>query len=81
METSARPATPALHWVIAAAAILWNAIGPTDYLMSKTRNDAYFEAMMPGVDPQLLYDYADAFPLLVQIGWVIVDNFQESVPD
>ncbi len=71
MDTITRPATPALHWVIAVAATLWNAIGPTDYLMSKTRNDAYFEAMMPGVDPQVLYDYADAFPLLIQVSWAV----------
>jgi len=71
MDTIARPATPALHWVIAVAATLWNAIGPTDYLMSKTRNDAYFNAMMPGVDPQVIYDYSDSFPLLIQVGWAV----------
>ena len=71
MNETQRAATPVLHWVIAIAATLWNLIGPVDYFMSKTRNDAYMQAMMPGVDPQAVYAYTDSFPLLIQVGWAI----------
>lgn len=71
MNDEPRAATPGMHWVIAIAATLWNLIGPIDYFMSKTRNDAYMQAMMPGVDPQAIYDYTNSFPLLIQIGWAV----------
>jgi hypothetical protein len=71
MNETMRAPTPVLHWVIAVAATLWNLIGPVDYLMTKTRNDAYMAAMLPGVDPQVIYAYTDGFPLLIQVGWAV----------
>ncbi len=69
MDNVARPATPAHFWVVAVLATLWNLIGPTDYLMTRSRNDEWINMMMPGVDPQAVYSWVEAMPIWSQIGW------------
>jgi len=34
-------------WVIGAVALLWNAMGAMDYVMTQTRNEAYMSAFAP----------------------------------
>ena len=65
--TAAR--APAQLWVVGILALMWNAFGAYDYLMSRTHNDAYLRRMMPGTDPALAWAYMDSYPLLASIGW------------
>jgi len=53
--------TPWHLWVIGAIAVLWNAMGAFDYVMTETRNAAYMSAFTP---EQLAFFYR--LP-----GWVI----------
>ena len=63
-------ARPPIHlWIVGGLATLWNIIGPTDYLMTRMRNDAWIEMGMPGVDPQIVYGYIDNMPIWSHIGW------------
>lgn len=39
--------TPWHLWVIGVVALLWNAIGAMDYVMTETRNEAYMAAFTP----------------------------------
>ncbi len=61
--------TPVHLWIVGIVALLWNLIGVTDYVMTRTRNDDYFRSVMPSLDPQLIYAYIDSMPLLAAIGW------------
>ena len=61
--------TPAHLWIVGALALLWNAFGAVDYLMTRLRNTDYFASMMPGVDPNALLAWIDAFPVWAQFGW------------
>lgn len=54
MGIMGRPATPWHLWVIGILALLWNAFGAYDYLMTQTRNEAYMSAFTPD---QLEYFY------------------------
>ena len=65
----ARARTPAHLWIVGALATLWNGFGAYDYLMTRMRNTDYFEGMMPGVDPNAMLAWVDAFPLYAQFGW------------
>lgn len=56
-------------WIVGIAATLWNLIGPTDYLMTRLRQDSWIEMGMPGVDPQIVYSYIDSMPIWSHIGW------------
>ena len=40
METTR---TPIHLWIVGGIATLWNCIGPTDYLMTRLRQDAWIE--------------------------------------
>ncbi len=63
-------ATRPIHlWIVGVAALLWNLIGPTDYLMTRLRQDSWIEMGMPGVDPQIVYRYIDSMPIWSHIGW------------
>lgn len=60
-ESLTNPSPRWYFWVIAIVAVLWNAMGAVDYLMTQTRNETYMSQFSP---EQLEYFYA--FP-----GWAI----------
>ena len=68
LETTERaPARVPLHlWIIGVVALLWNAVGAYDYLMTQTRNEAYMSQFTP---EQL--DYFYGFPAWVVATWAI----------
>jgi len=68
MDT-AHSKTPIHLWIVGLVALLWNCIGPIDYLMTRLRQDSWIEMGMPGVDPQIVYSYIDSMPIWSQIGW------------
>ena len=53
-------------WVIAVVAILWNAIGALDYVMTQTRNETYMAQFTP---EQLEYFYG--FPSWAIAAWAV----------
>lgn len=61
--------TPLHLWIVGVVAALWNAIGAADYTMTRMQNDDYFRAVMPGIEPSVIYAYIDAMPILAQAGW------------
>jgi len=68
--TQSRPGptsrTPRHLWVIGIVALLWNAIGAFDYLMTQTRNAAYMGAFPP---EQLAFFYG--LPMWVTAAWAL----------
>jgi len=59
-----------LHlWIVGALALIWNAIGCYDYLMTRMRNTDYLANMMPDVNPSVMLAWVDAFPMYAQVGW------------
>jgi hypothetical protein len=69
MQDMVQARTPAHLWIVGGLATLWNAFGAYDYLMTRMRNTDYFASMMPGVDPNAILAWVDAFPLYAQVGW------------
>lgn len=61
--------TPVHLWIVGVLALLWNAFGCYDYLMTKTRNLDYFRSMAPDSDPQAMLAWVEAFPIYAQFGW------------
>ena len=59
-----KQSTPWHLWVIGAVSLLWNGFGGFDYVMTKTRNEAYLE---PFNEEQLEFFFN--FPLIANIGW------------
>ena len=53
-------------WVIGVVALLWNAMGALDYVMTQTRNEEYMSNFTPG---QLSFFYG--FPAWVDAAWAI----------
>lgn len=64
-----RPRVPIHLWVVGGLALLWNAFGAYDYLMTRTQGAAYIRSMMPGIDADRMMAYIDAFPIWASIGW------------
>lgn len=68
--TQSRPgparSTPWHVWVVGIIALLWNAIGAFDYLMTQTRNPSYMGAFPP---EQLAWFYG--LPAWVVAAWAI----------
>jgi hypothetical protein len=62
--TSASPRLRWHFWVIGIVALLWNAFGALDYVMTQTRNEAYMSAFTP---EQLEYFYS--FPAWAVASW------------
>jgi ribose/xylose/arabinose/galactoside ABC-type transport system permease subunit len=66
--TQSRPGptrrAPRLLWVVGIIALLWNAIGAFDYLMTQTRNPSYMSAFPP---EQLAWFYG--LPAWVVAAW------------
>ena len=69
MDNAARDRTPVHLWIVGALALLWNAFGCYDYLMTRLRNTDYLAGMMPTVDPNAVLAWIDAFPIWAQFGW------------
>lgn len=63
---STRPRTPWHLWVVGILALLWNAMGAFDYLMTQTKNEAYMGQFSP---EQLEFFYG--FPAWVVSAWAI----------
>jgi hypothetical protein len=61
-----RAKTPWHLWAVGIVALLWNAVGAFDYLMTQTRNEMYMSAFTP---EQLEYFYA--FPSWAVAAWAI----------
>ena len=69
MQQAVSARAPAHLWVTGVLALLWNAFGCYDYLMSRMHNVDYLKSMMPTVDPAVAYGYMDSMPLYAAIGW------------
>ena len=69
MQDTVQSRTPMHLWIVGGLALLWNAIGCYDYVMTRMRNTDYFEKMMPEVDPQAMLAWVDGFPIWAQFGW------------
>ncbi len=62
---------PVHLWVVGVLALMWNAIGVTDYVMMRSRNEAYFRSVMPDLNLGAALAYMDSMPLLAAIGWAL----------
>ena len=69
MEEAIERRVPVHLWVVGILGTLWNGFGAYDYLMTRMRNTDYFASMMPGVDPNAILAWVDAFPIWAQFGW------------
>ena len=69
MARAAERPTPVHLWIVGIVAVLWNAIGAYDYLMTRRRDTEYLQTMMPNVDPATILSWIDSFPIWAQIGW------------
>ena len=68
MQDGGSARTPVHIWIVGILALLWNAIGCYDYLMTRMRNTDYLASMMPEVDPNAMLAWVDAFPIWAQFG-------------
>ncbi len=59
-------ATPRHLWVVGVIAVLWNAFGAMDYVMTQTQNEGYMSSFTP---EQLEFFYG--FPTWVVAAWAI----------
>lgn len=66
IPTSKPQGTPKHLWVVGVLALLWNAMGAVDYLMTETKNEAYMSQFTP---EQLEYFYG--FPVWLVAVWAI----------
>jgi len=69
MQQAVTARTPMHLWVVGFLSLLWNGFGAYDYLMTRMRDADYLASAMPGVDPNAILAWIDAFPLWAQIGW------------
>jgi hypothetical protein len=69
MATTATYRTPVHIWIVGLLSLLWNCFGCYDYLMTRMRNADYIASAMPGINPNAVFAWIDAFPLYAQIGW------------
>ena len=58
---------PKSLYVVGTLALLWNAFGGYDYIMTRLRDMDHLASM--GGDPNELLAYIDSFPIWAQIGW------------
>ena len=66
-ETATTPAaTPKHLWIVGVLALLWNAMGAFDYLMTQTENEAYMGQFTP---EQLEFFYG--FPTWLVAFWAL----------
>jgi hypothetical protein len=71
LEETMAPGTtaPKSLYVVGVLALLWNAFGCYDYIMTRLRDTDYLASMMPTVDPNAMLAWVDAFPIWAQFGW------------
>lgn len=69
MEQLQGAKAPVHLWIVGLVSLLWNSFGCYDYLMTRARNTDYLSSAMPGVDPKVMLDYVDSFPMIAQVGW------------
>jgi hypothetical protein len=70
MATNAdQRSTPVHLWIVGILALLWNAYGCYDYLMTRLRDTHYLKSMMPDTDPNAMLSYIDSFPIWASFGW------------
>lgn len=69
IDTRGGRAVPMHLWIVGGLALLWNAFGCYDYLMTRMRNTDYLASMMPDVDPNQMLAYVDSYPIWAQFGW------------
>src|SRR6185503_16646809 len=69
LATTAR--APTHLWIVGILALLWNALGCVDYLMTRMRNTDYLTTVMPKVDPNAMLAWVDGFPIWAQSGWAL----------
>ena len=62
-------AVPTHLWIVGVLALIWNAFGAYDYLMTRMHNTDYLRSMMPGVDPAVALAYVDSMGMVAAIGW------------
>ena len=67
MENAVSERTPMHLWVVGGLAVLWNAFGSIDYLMTRLRNLDWLS--QGGGDPQAMLAWVDSFPIWAQFGW------------
>ena len=61
--------TPTHVWIVGILALLWNAFGCYDYLMTRSRDTEYLASMMPEVDPNAALAWMDGFPIWASFAW------------
>jgi len=66
MNDAPKRSVPRHLWVVGIAALLWNAMGAVDYLMTETKNAAYMGSFTP---EQLEYFYS--YPAWAISTWAI----------
>ena len=59
-------ATPRHLWVVGVIALLWNAVGALDFVMTQTKNEAYMSSFTP---EQLEFFFG--FPAWVVAAWAV----------
>ena len=69
MQDAVATRTPAHLWIVGILALLWNGFGATDYTMTRMRNADWITTMMPGTDPNAVFQWIDAFPVWASFGW------------
>ena len=66
LQDRATMSTPRHLWVVGIIALLWNAIGVYDYLMTETKNESYISQFTP---EQL--EFFSGFPTWLVAAWAI----------
>lgn len=66
VQEKIRERAPWHLWVIGVVALLWNAVGAMDYVMTMTKNEAYMSSFTP---EQL--DFFYGFPSWVVAAWAV----------
>jgi len=66
MSETQATTTPRHLWIVGIVALLWNLLGAMDYVMTKTKNDAYMSQFTP---EQLEFFYS--FPVWLVAFWAI----------
>lgn len=67
MENAVAQRTPMHLWIVGGLAVLWNAFGGYDYVMTRTGNIEYLSQM--GADGNEILAWVDSFPMWAQFGW------------
>ena len=63
--------TPTHLYVVGILALVWNGFGALDYTMTQMRSSGWIEAMMPDVDPQIVWDWMERAPVYMDVFWAL----------